>query len=44
MELDGLVEFRAGGLFDQRDRFGRGVSPVALDLAVLLAVSLAVSH
>ncbi len=44
VHLDGLVELGAGGLLDQRDRLGGRVGAVALDLVVLLAVSLAVGH
>jgi hypothetical protein len=42
VELDGLVEFGAGGLFDQGDRLRRRVGAVAIDLVVLLAESFAV--
>ncbi len=44
VDLDRLVELGARGLFDQLDRLGGWVGPVALDLAVLLAEAFAVSH
>ena len=44
VQLDGLVELGAGRLLDQGDRLGGRVGAVALDLVVLLAVSLAVGH
>src|SRR4029077_11954037 len=44
VQLDRLVEVRAGRLLDQRDGFGRRVGAVALNLAVLLPVAFSVGH
>jgi hypothetical protein len=44
VELDRLVELRAGGLLEQGDRLRRRIGVGAVDLLVGLSISLAARH